>query len=776
MALQGFDEAYYLQEKLTDLAAALPEWASKDTDFLKAVLANNGYTPEAHYLAVGYAEGNGPNAYFNAAEYIEAKVDALFETKLYMNDGEARDAFLAALDGADPYQHYLAAGAAEGLNPSNAFDESSYFADKLAALSAADALPDGVTTVDGLRTWFADNGLTALGHFIQAGKSEGLTVTPVPAAEQVSVDGPGDNPGTTYALTSGIDLLTGTDGDDVFVAGTDATNATLNAGDTLDGGSGTDTLQLFTNANMLAFNAGTSIKNIEKIIATPSATAATLDVSGNADVDEVWINEGTVGVGGATVTLTKAQKLGLSGTIAGAGIVTATVNDATAIPGDAATVQLDNASLTTGLRMDNVETLTLDTTGANSLTNLAGNSISTVNVTGDGSLTFNANNVSAGITVKTLDASENTGGVNVNLTGVSAAQNHTITGSSVDDTITNVWANQTKADVIDLGAGTNDTLLFTDAATITTAAQAAALSSVTNVEEIGTINTALTVDGTLVSQTRFSTDGAAGNFSMTNLAQGSTLEFGAGTVAAPAASNASMVLGADTLNVELNGGTANNSMAKANLTTTGTSTLNISSTGNTGIGANVAAITAADNQSIVLTGSHAVTLTTTAATGTTGFSIDASAFTASADITGTAIGDNIMGGSGSDTLRDSTGVDTYTGNAGKDSFIFGSGDIDTAAGAVTDIITDFTTGTDTLTIGFGAGAATNYVEASAAAADLATLVAAADAALAGAVKYYVGQVDSDSYLVTDNDATGYTDVIKLTGVALDGIALTDIVA
>jgi len=77
----------------------------------------------------------------------------------------------------------------------------------------------------------------------------------------------------------------------------------------------------------------------------------------------------------------------------------------------------------------------------------------------------------------------------------------------------------------------------------------------------------------------------------------------------------------------------------------------------------------------------------------------------------------------------------------------------------------------------GAVATGNYVEASAAVVDLTTLLGAADTALAGTVKYYVGQVTGGStYVVTDTDGTGHTDVIELVGVALSGIAFGDIVA
>jgi S-layer protein len=125
-------------------------------------------------------------------------------------------------------------------------------------------------------------------------------------------------------------------------------------------------------------------------------------------------------------------------------------------------------------------------------------------------------------------------------------------------------------------------------------------------------------------------------------------------------------------------------------------------------------------------------------------------------------------------------VDTLTGNASADIFAFSTADVDTAVGAVTAIITDFVSGTDKIIVtegaNAGAGSTTNYVEATATAADLATLLTAANTALDGTVDYYVGQVGTDSYLVTDAGDTGYTNVIKLAGVALTGIAYTDLIA
>jgi Ca2+-binding RTX toxin-like protein len=131
--------------------------------------------------------------------------------------------------------------------------------------------------------------------------------------------------------------------------------------------------------------------------------------------------------------------------------------------------------------------------------------------------------------------------------------------------------------------------------------------------------------------------------------------------------------------------------------------------------------------------------------------------------------DIISGGNGADTISGGAGVDDMSGGADADKFVFATADIDTTAGAVTDIVSDFVAGTDTIGGSFGAAAGAGVlVEAVVpTAATLADLLTAADTALDGTVKYYVGQVTGgDVYVVTDSNGTGYTDVIQLVGQTL----------
>ena len=144
----------------------------------------------------GYQENLAPNEYFNAAEYSRAKATLLYNegllnhTNTYASIDEAEAAFKAAWSG-DVYQHYLQYGSAEGINPSNSFDESSYFASKLLLLQADPATqPEwGTKTVADLQAFFKSIGLTALAHYESNGKYEGIVVSDVPAGERVIVGG-----------------------------------------------------------------------------------------------------------------------------------------------------------------------------------------------------------------------------------------------------------------------------------------------------------------------------------------------------------------------------------------------------------------------------------------------------------------------------------------------------------------------------------------------------------------------------------------------------------
>ncbi len=175
--MSGFDAEYYLNKKLAALQISDPAWHDMDIISFEILLLTYRFTAETHYAKHGYKEGLSPNAYFNHSEYILAKATAMYNSGTYSSVLEAQKAFNAAWP-YDAYLHYILHGAAEGINPSNSFDQSIYFADKLAALQTERSDWDYKTT-DDLRNVFTIYGLTVIDHYLSFGKYEGLIPSPV---------------------------------------------------------------------------------------------------------------------------------------------------------------------------------------------------------------------------------------------------------------------------------------------------------------------------------------------------------------------------------------------------------------------------------------------------------------------------------------------------------------------------------------------------------------------------------------------------------------------
>ncbi len=597
-----------------------------------------------------------------------------------------------------------------------------------------------------------------------------------------------------FTLTDGIDIVNGTSGNDTIVAGTKAAAATLTGGDQIDGGAGTDTIKLYGQVNTANFN-GANIKNVEVVDAYFDNLASTLNVAANSGVTTVNVGDSTVtnaaGTGQITVTAAKAQAVGITGTILNDTTTSAAGNNANVtfafsdVTGgaDTATLNVNNAKFAknaanllgagSGVTIAGVETLNIAATGTNALGNLLTANTTKMVITGAGSLSATLSQA-AGLT-KTIDGSAATGNLTIDNKAAAAADESIKTGSG-NDVYTTQFANLTKDDVIDLGTGT-DSLRFSDAATINSTASAAALAKVTGVEQLGTVGTALTIDGDFVSQTSYYTSGV-GSVVLSNIANNADVTLATGVIGA---SSVGMKLGANTLNVNLTGSTAA-ADATAGLTVTGSATVNVKSSGVDGVANNVLDLTAADNQSVVVTGSQNLTLTATAAIGTTGFSIDGSAFTGKLTVTGTAASDIVKGGSGDDIISGGAGAvsDTLTGGAGADTFVLTTGLTGiTATGA--EVITDFVTKSDILKVGI-AGSATTYTEATTAVADFTAALAAANAAFtlaAGGVQINAQQVGSDVWVFVDSNDSGAINagdvIVKLVGVDLTGIEAGDFI-
>jgi hypothetical protein len=380
---------------------------------------------------------------------------------------------------------------------------------------------------------------------------------------------------------------------------------------------------------------------------------------------------------------------------------------------------------------------------------------------------------------KTIDGSTATGNLTIDNKAAAADVQSIKTGLG-NDIYTTVYDDLTKDDVIDLGSGT-DSLRFSDATTFNSTATQERLTKVTGVEQLGTVSAILIVDGNFVTQTSYYTDGAAGDFALTNIANNADVNYGAGVILA---NTVGMKLGANTLNVNL-AGTATAASDVTTLTVTGSATINVKSTGVDGTANNVLALTAADNQSVVVTGSQNLTLTTTAVPATTGFSIDGSAFTGKLTVTGTAGGDNIKGGTVADAITGGDGTDSVTGGAGADTFSFAAGDNAGDNGAaVADVITDFVVGTDKLQFTAFADvvsgqqaavqAAVTALAAGSTAAQIATAMAAANTTDLG-VSFAV--FNGNTYVYAETIGAEAANVfIQLTGVTTAPTFANDVVA
>ncbi len=670
---------------------------------------------------------------------------------------------------------------------------------------------------------------------------DAATATARIAVNDAAIVAGGTVGGQAFTLTAGVDTFTGTGGNDTFTgsdttltaadsivggAGTDTLNYTnATAATTLPAASisGVEVLNVraVTNAvtgGDLSLYSGLTTLNSDRsnvgIAVTNLASGGQFGIKGDGSV----VNTGTYAFGSAAAAT--AQTLNISGGTLGASVVALTgvgVLSTTVTSAGAANVigALTAAASSTSLAINAATALT---TGAVTAAGVVGTGLS---ISGAGAVTTNLNAVAAtkltisntaAVATGTLndatvsvDASTSTGGVTTTL-GTSTAM--VFTGGSGNDLVT-AGATLSTGAAVDAGAGTGDRITFTANGQLTAASGA----KYTNFEVLQSTGTTDINMDSIVGITALRTSGNATftNVSATQAAAITTVASGDLNIGVKGAGTVGQL---DTVSITTS--SANAAVAIGTLAVAGTETINLTASTGTGL-TSIATLAHADWAALNLSGASAITITSTATAAVINTAVNGSTatgvltlnFTASTTngiaitggsandvITGTgqadvivggagndtlvglAGADTISGGDGNDTITGGAGIDALTGGAGADIFVFSTANLDTTAGAVTDTIADFVSGTDKIsnTVVGAAGSATNYVEAGAAVADLATLLAAADTALNGTVKFYVGQVGSDSYVVSDTEGTGYTDVIKLTGVSLTGIAFGDITA
>lgn len=541
------------------------------------------------------------------------------------------------------------------------------------------------------------------------------------------------NNGKTFTLTTGVDNIVGTSGNDTITGVVDAAanGGTLTPGDVVDGGAGTDTANFVITAAG-KWSAGATVKNVEVLNFRNVAGANdTLDVSNVTGATQLWSSGST---GAKVLTLNNVQSnatLGIANTT-GADGLTVTFKDGTIGQGGTVGLAFNAAGNKTAAGVitrvvDTVGhagaanaatdvTLALTATGANYAQFTDGaNSIGglkTITVGGAGSLDI-VDTTTEFDNVVTVNASSNTGGFTIDL----GANNKdvTFTGGSGNDTLT--LPNFNATDSIDGGAG-NDTLNVS-LANVLAFTKAA---PVKNVETLGiTLGAQLTANQTVngdffgISNVTIN-DGPDLNtkvLSLSNLANGANVTF-----------KTSSATTAGTISVDVKGAVAGTNesatltFGKAvdfttnavTINAAGLETVTLATSTTSGGGAKLATLSDAALTTLKVTGSDGITVTTLNAAPVTtvdasgvvkdaagavgGVSISLASSTKAVTFTGGQGADTYTASGKGDTINGSLGIDTVNLGAGADKLVYTAANQSNAAG--TDVINNFVVTADSI--------------------------------------------------------------------------------
>ena len=655
----------------------------------------------------------------------------------------------------------------DSITLANKVTAAQYYSDQVTATGATYATDD----IDGAKA------------IIATVTSDPTTVVNSYTATDADLAGQGGSgtSGETFTLTTATDTVTGGSGDDTIIG--DVSASTVNASDQISGGSGTDTLKIYG-----SFTAGTTntgvMSNIENLFVSAVTNAnndfTTVANKATHGVESISIGDATL-LSAKTVTTTAGQSLTLatSGGAATAGAVTwaGSATDTSLdliLNGYQGGTGVTGKDLTVTGALATTQNIASTGSANEAATLTLGAATTAVVVTGDQKFTVLTDIVSStsATTIKSVDGSANTGGVNITLAADTNAA-FTFTGGTGSDSITfanNSLAALTAGSQLDGGAGTTDKIGITDTALSST--ELGKINAATNFEVLG-LNADITIDGSSVTSVKsFAVDTAALTDVITNMATGAIVTHNASSTA----QTYSGAVGVNDMQLDIGSGT--NSAITATAVTIGQTQVALSSNGTTGVTNIITTLNNADNSTYTMTGSAGLTITNATDATATGTVYDASAMTGkltmvgntTAFSAGSGLGDVIKGGSGSDAITSSVNGATMTGNGGNDNFNVSVALGGVAATAQAPVITDFTSGDIVTFAAFtGTGVFTSAkVDVSGAASAAAAIDIAASgttAATNATLKWF--QYGGDTYMVQDltNTATfTATDiVVKLTG-------------
>ena len=451
MATMAFDANYYLAQY---------------QDVREAVAAGK-ITAEQHWKLYGCKEERNPNSEFNTAYYASHNPDVVASGMNYL----------------DHYIKYGSAEAVAGKRLPNSSWESIDLTkfDKAAYLAANQDVKA--------------SGMDALQHYMLYGRFEASRDGTAKLIDGTVVTAPKVTTlGETFTLTTSVDNVVGTIGNDTIIAGPGSAGGvhTLGASDVINGGAGTDKI-IITSAATAAEALVPRMSNVEQIFVQAVGTVgATLNLVNTTGAQQLWSDNSTQSI--AVSNLQEKATIGVKGGVATSNYTVQAADAARtgdlAIALDSAVVNNLFVNSTGAAGGAGYTSTTINTaTGTNAITGAAGTATSeigtldvgptlaTVKVTGDGAVRVVAD---LAATVRTIDASANKGGVNFNITNNTG--NVTFTGGEGADRI-NFGGTLNLNDKVDGGAG-RDILGVTNQVSIVTGLQ------VSNVEilELNTLN------------------------------------------------------------------------------------------------------------------------------------------------------------------------------------------------------------------------------------------------------------------------------------------------
>ncbi|MEH1907517.1 MAG: DUF4214 domain-containing protein [Nostoc sp.] len=590
---------------------------------------------------------------------------------------------------------------------------------------------------------------------------------------------------TSYLTTSSTDSLVATANNDTIVGANTGTASEdqVQTGDKINGGAGIDTFQYIGAYGTAA--AVPTLLNVEKVELLNPTTGTVIDFTGKTTgLQQVTIEDLSSTLAAFTAKGLSGITFGVEGATLTAGATpTTTVTALTADFGTAtsANLSIKDAIVTTAdLSTGNAALTTLNIAADGLGENLIGLKLpaatTTLKITGAGTLDLGTTPT----TVSTIDASANTGGVDVTVGAVNA----TFTGGSGNDTFTSALTDFDANDKLDGGTGTTDTLILTGINTALTTPQYAAIKAINGFEVLNLSGTAITVDASqLPTQANdIFTLTQAGDITVTNATGSNTFTLAGSTA------NKFDLTGTGAANIALQ------DTAKIDaLNLTGATSLNIQSNKKDATTAsNSITLGTGTTVPIKVTGDSALTILQPT-TPINNVNIDATGFQGALTATGggTSGNDILIGGNGNDTLTGGgtgttnrlvgglgsdllTGGGTGTTNtfvfsiAGSNAGSFTGGTTDTY-----DTASTFAEGTDKIELSGGVFNATSLISESAvqtavgSATTLSTALPNAATAI-GAGKFGAFKLGSDTYILGNDATVGTLNqgdlLIKLAGV------------